>query len=274
MIQCDTQLLALLCGHFCGDFILQSERLVTLKQTRPLWMCAHAATVALVTWLLLGNLGAWWLMAIIAATHLLIDTCKIRLGSPQSYATALPLDCTNEGGKIHSSSSSCGRSLFWFFLDQALHLAVLFLLWFGLQGDPGALFAHNAWNILWGTAYNQALILTTGLALGVFAVGVVLKLQMDEFALSLIHISPQGLPKGGKTIGILERLLVFLFVLVEKPEGIGFIVAAKSVFRISDLTNRTERDQAEYIMIGTLRSFTYALVLAFTTQWFLRHMGG
>ncbi|MBM9614504.1 DUF3307 domain-containing protein [Desulfobulbus rhabdoformis] len=273
MIQFDTQLLALICGHFCGDFILQSERMVTLKQTHSLWMCAHAAIVALITWLLLGNLSAWWLMTIIAATHLLIDTYKIRINSERMQTAAVPPGAAEQRTGDNASNSHYSRIFFWFFFDQALHLLVLILLWSLLRSDSGSLFAYNSWSLLWGSDYSKALILVTGLALGVCAVGVVLKMQMAQLASALPNISSRGLPRGGKTIGTLERLLVFLFVLAGRPEGIGFVVAAKSVFRIGDLTNRAERDQAEYIMIGTLRSFTYALVFAFTTQWLIRQVG-
>ena len=99
-----------------------------------------------------------------------------------------------------------------------------------------------------------------------------MKYQMVRFAAELAEEVKQGLPRGGKIIGMLERLLAFMFVLAGKPEGVGFVIAAKSVFRIGALTNREDRDHAEYIMIGTLRSFTYALIIAFSTKWLIGHI--
>jgi hypothetical protein len=70
-----------------------------------------------------------------------------------------------------------------------------------------------------------------------------------------------GLPGAGLLIGRVERALVLLFVLMQRYEAVGFLLAAKSVFRIGDLTNREERRFAEYIFVGTLVSFTTAIAI-------------
>ncbi len=44
-------------------------------------------------------------------------------------------------------------------------------------------------------------------------------------------------------------------------EGIGFLLAAKSVFRFGELTKAKEVKITEYVMIGTLSSFTIAILL-------------
>ena len=51
----------------------------------------------------------------------------------------------------------------------------------------------------------------------------------------------------GQYIGQLERTLIFLFVLIGQPTGVGFLVAAKSVFRFGDLKEHEDRMEAEYI---------------------------
>jgi hypothetical protein len=56
----------------------------------------------------------------------------------------------------------------------------------------------------------------------------------------------------------LERLFVFLFVVTGHWEGIGFLLAAKSVFRFGDLKESKDRKLTEYILIGTLLSFGFA----------------
>ena len=60
-------------------------------------------------------------------------------------------------------------------------------------------------------------------------------------------------------IGILERLLVFLFILLDRWEAIGLLIAAKSVFRFNDLKESNNRKWTEYILIGTLLSFGMAM---------------
>jgi len=43
-------------------------------------------------------------------------------------------------------------------------------------------------------------------------------------------------------------------------EAIGFLIAAKSVFRFGDLKESKERKLTEYILIGTLLSFGIAMI--------------
>jgi hypothetical protein len=69
-----------------------------------------------------------------------------------------------------------------------------------------------------------------------------------------------SLENAGKYIGILERLLVFLFVMIDHWEAIGFLLAAKSVFRFGDLRESKDRKLTEYVLIGTLLSFGIAML--------------
>lgn len=73
-------------------------------------------------------------------------------------------------------------------------------------------------------------------------------------------IQTESLTSAGKYIGILERLLVFTFIMVNHWEGVGFMVAAKSVFRFSDLAQAKQRKLTEYVLIGTLLSFGLAVL--------------
>lgn len=260
----DTQLLALLCGHFLGDFLLQSDRLVALKSVRGRWLLFHCSEVALITWLLLGSLWAWRVALMVFVVHLVIDWTKIALIARDQSHPRRDDGCDGEG-------KTADRRLAWFYADQLLHLLSLVLLWWALRRYGGAGFAVNHWEPLFGLGCKKGLILLTGLTTGVLVVSVLLKFQMAEFALKPNGEIRLGLPRGGKVIGILERLLVFMFVLAGKPEGAGFVIAAKSVFRIGDLTRQEDREHAEYIMIGTLYSFTYALAAAFLTKWLMAH---
>jgi hypothetical protein len=61
----------------------------------------------------------------------------------------------------------------------------------------------------------------------------------------------------GATIGVLERILIVIFVLTGSEAAIGFVVAAKTLarFRLLD-----DRDFAEYYLLGTLASVSVAIV--------------
>lgn len=244
----DTLFLALFCGHLLGDFVVQTDWLARKKAEDKRFMILHVALVTLVSWLLLGNLAAWWLAAALFAVHLLIDALKLLLDAK--------LSASGQGGLASLA------------LDQFLHLCSILALCH-LSGATAASLPGNHWEALLGSDFRKGLVVLAGLAVTVPGIGVVLKFQMADFAVLLDPSRRQGLPRGGKTIGMLERFLVFLFVLAGKPEGAGFVIAAKSVFRIGELTKKEDRDHAEYIMIGTLRSFTYALAAAFATGWLL-----
>lgn len=68
-----------------------------------------------------------------------------------------------------------------------------------------------------------------------------------------------GLKNAGKWIGMLERTLILTFVIAGKMTAIGFLLAAKSVFRFGDLKDATDHKKTEYIIIGTLLSFVVAI---------------
>ncbi|HSL32732.1 MAG TPA: hypothetical protein VK871_03725, partial [Candidatus Limnocylindrales bacterium] len=63
----------------------------------------------------------------------------------------------------------------------------------------------------------------------------------------------------GATIGIIERLLIVMFVLVGADAAIGFVVGAKTIARFKQLD---DRDFAEYYLLGTLASVSIAIVTA------------
>ena len=68
-----------------------------------------------------------------------------------------------------------------------------------------------------------------------------------------------GSARVGSTIGVLERILIVVFVLTGTDVAIGFVVAAKTLarFRLLD-----DRDFAEYYLLGTLASVAIAIISA------------
>jgi hypothetical protein len=79
----------------------------------------------------------------------------------------------------------------------------------------------------------------------------------------------KGLKNAGLWIGILERILIYIFIVTNHWEGIGFLLAAKSIFRFGDLTNSKDIYLTEYIMVGTLLSFSLAIVTGLSINYFL-----
>jgi hypothetical protein len=123
---------------------------------------------------------------------------------------------------------------------------------------------------------TAAFICLIGAFLATFGGNSVVSVYMDRFAKKLkaehekLEATPErGFPEGGKLIGQLERFLILMFVLAGKPEGVGFLVAAKSVFRFGELTNNQNRLEAEYITIGTLMSFSWGMAVALLTKFLM-----
>jgi hypothetical protein len=110
------------------------------------------------------------------------------------------------------------------------------------------------------------LVWLVGALFTTFSGGAFVNAYLDSFAkkLKAAHEKTaaepsRGFPEAGKLIGQLERFLIYLFVTAGYVEGVGFLVAAKSIFRFGELTNPQNRLEAEYITIGTLLSFAWGL---------------
>lgn len=262
----DHVFLALLAGHLTGDFVLQNAWLVNNKAQQQRWALFHVLIVVGVTWIFLGSISAWTAILPLALSHYIIDTVKIRLQKrfvPNTENPGSPEDRATEPVKFVSN-----REFTLFIADQLAHLISIILIWlsfrFWFDAIPGSI-----WLELWGPLYSKVLLSISGFALGIWGLGAALEIQMAPLAREVPEDKRKGLKKGGRIIGLLERTLVISFVLAGKPEAVAFVVAAKSVFRIGALTGQDDRVHAEYIMIGTLRSFTYALIVAFILRWLL-----
>ncbi len=223
-------LAALLFAHALADFVLQTGWMVANKR-RPVAMLAHVGMVTASAALVLGSLDP--LLLALAAAHLLIDAAK----------------------------AYCGQRGLWpFLLDQAAHLASLLVLAVWAPGLWGAGF-WATWPILPALmALGAGLILAT--RAGGFAVGFLMEPWAKE--------APDGLPGGGRTIGQLERGLIFMMVLIGQAEAIGLLIAAKSVLRFSAV--KDDLKVSEYVIIGTLASFGWAILASFLTVFLLSQL--
>lgn len=69
--------------------------------------------------------------------------------------------------------------------------------------------------------------------------------------------------RTGRMIGFLERIFVFLFILLNQYTAIGFIIAAKGIVRYPDFGKKSFN---EYILIGTLLSVLFAMLFAYVIK--------
>jgi len=73
-----------------------------------------------------------------------------------------------------------------------------------------------------------------------------------------------GLKNAGTYIGYLERLLILSFILADQYVAIGFLVGAKAIFRYTD-----SRTVSEYILTGTLLSYSVAIIAGMGIEYLL-----
>jgi Protein of unknown function (DUF3307) len=220
-------LAALLFAHALADFVFQTNWMVANKR-RPQGLAAHGAVVLATAIAATGTFhwGLLWL----AALHIAIDAIKAR---------------TRPG-------------LAPFLIDQAAHLATIAAL---------AAWQPTLWTGgLWAdhTHLPALVLILAGAVLATRAGGFAIGFLMDPFAAKLPQeMSAESLPGAGRVIGHLERGLIYLLILLGQPQGVGLLIAAKSILRFGAV--RDDRALSEYVIIGTLASFAWALLIAYAT---------
>ena len=149
-----------------------------------------------------------------------------------------------------------------FFIDQILHLTVILILWYYWQNV----------DLSYATILTeQRLIYLTAIVAVTIPASIAIKVFVSQWLPETTDIDSASLTNAGKYIGIFERLFILAFLLTGHWEGIGFLIAAKSVFRFGDLKESKDRKLTEYILLGTLLSFGIVigiglLVLEFATM--------
>lgn len=220
----------LILAHLLGDFILQPNSWVADKENRKLksaYLYFHVLIHTVLSFIFLWDLKLWWVAVLVGSTHFIIDACKLSFQNIQTKKT-------------------------WFFIDQALHVAVI--------GGASLYFSEFNFEFLKDQEFLKILMAALFLT---SPASIFIKLLLSSWTPVTEeenNLQTDSLSSAGKYIGILERLLVFTFIVVNHWEGVGFMIAAKSVFRFSDLAQAKQRKLTEYVLIGTLLSFGIAVL--------------
>lgn len=229
-------LIALFAAHVLADYVFQTGNMVARKD-KFLYLALHGVIVLATAIVVTGSIAAP--IFVLAALHLVTDAIKSRF--EESIAPHL--------------------------VDQLVHLITLTAI---------AAYAPYIWKTgMWAAApayVPHILLLVSGAIYatraGGFAVGILMAPYGPEF-------SKDSLPGGGKMIGLLERGLIYVLVLAGLPIGIGFLVAAKSVLRFetaSDKDLAENRKRSEYVIIGTLASFGWAILVSLAILFLLAQL--
>ncbi len=223
-------LIKLILAHLIGDFFLQPASWIKEKEKKTLRspkLYLHVLIHIVLLFVLLWDVSKWPMILIIGVSHFVIDALKLMFQKKKTKR-------------------------FLFFVDQFLHLLVILLVYW--------LFIGKDYSLDHLLTSHTLLLLTCVLFLTI-PVSIIMKTIFLKWNISKIIEGNESLKDAGKYIGILERVLVFVFVILDHWEAVGFLITAKSVFRFGDLRESKERKLTEYILIGTLISFGIAILI-------------
>jgi hypothetical protein len=234
----DIYLIKLIIAHLIGDFFLQPNSWVKdkeRKKLRSVKLYLHVAIHIVLIFVIFLNFNVWKTALSIGLLHFVIDALK-------------SIFQTNKNARIL------------FFVDQVLHFTSIVVVWhIFYKGSLDVSFLNDTrtWALISGALF---LTMPTSIVMRVIIAKWIPDNQPD---------SPKSLQNAGKYIGILERVLIFLFILTNHFEAVGFLLAAKSIFRFGDLKEAHDLKLTEYVLIGTLLSFGIAIATAMLTQMFI-----
>lgn len=234
-------LFRMLTAHFLADFLFTGEswkREIFEKRWKSWKLYIHAGFSALLIFFFSTLFGVLWFPLVIFISRVLSD--------------GLNFSKEDQGKRI--------------LLGQAVKIVVLlvcfvFLEVSGLSRDVMLFVSPEGSFKFWLIASSYIIIF--------WPVGFLIGQMTEQWRNQIKKESLEGLGKAGLWIGRLERLLILTFVLINRFEAIGFLIAAKSIFRIGEITNSKNRKVAEYILIGTLLSVVSAIFLGIITKWLL-----
>ncbi len=227
--------LKLTLAHLLGDFLFQPDKWIEDKNQhtyKSKYLYYHIGIHFLLLLVVLQfDFKYWLVLLLIPISHYLIDL-----------------------GKLLLKDRLEPRRLF--LLDQLLHFLVIFLvtkIYFSIQINFSFIFS------------TKAILFVTAIISISYVASVVIKILISKW-----KQENETTNAAGKYIGMMERIMVFGFIVLNHWEGVGFLLAAKSVFRFGDLTKSHEVRLTEYILIGTLLSFGIAIGVALVYQKLLK----
>lgn len=225
-------LLKLLLAHLLTDFILQPTSWVQNRNNKHFAspkLYIHGLITGSVAWLFTG-FEYWPIALVIMITHIIIDGWK-------SYQKEV---------------------ITYFILDQVLHFIVILLCWY---------FTFLNWKIIlsaWERINldNRFWVMVTAIIFLTAPAGILIGQLTKRWRDKIIN--PESLANAGKWIGVIERLIVFILVLLGEYSAISLLIAAKGIIRF----NEKERPEVktEYLVIGTLMSIGIAIVIGLAVK--------
>ncbi|MFS1703169.1 DUF3307 domain-containing protein [Alteromonas sp. AMM-1] len=225
---------AFLLIHLLCDFYLQPDTWIASKKAHGIrsWaLYTHALLHGFGLLIPAAIIGLSWhsmvsMVVIVAVSHFLIDWWKVSVKEGEQFK--------------------------YFAIDQLLHVAVLAAIAFHMTESA------TLENVVKHALFPDTIMVLAGY-LFIFkpssiVIGSILKKYTVVTGDAKTQSALKGLIDGGELIGYLERTLILTFVLADSYAAVGFVLAAKSIFRFGELNKDEGRSMTEYVLIGSLLS--------------------
>ncbi|WP_334028619.1 DUF3307 domain-containing protein [Alteromonas sp. P256] len=276
-------LVGLLLAHVLGDFYFQPASWVKSRNTK------HLMSPALYLHALLHGVLAFFALLILSLFATLATkesgaaaTGISTTGLSAASVTAIeltPLFFVSIGVMathfiIDAVKSYASPTTFAFVIDQAAHIIVAIILWALLTQQFTPLLQH-----IYAINYHHLVLLLAYLVI-LSPTSIFIKQLLSPWTKELEELTNptrtselvqlpvrRTLAMAGQRIGYLERLLILTFVLLNQFAAIGFLIAAKSIFRFGDLTKSEDKKLTEYVLLGTLTSVVITIATGLVAKW-------
>lgn len=244
------EFLLLLLAHILADFYWQPTRWVEDKKVRSFrspYLYMHTGVVTISSYIFLSYWTNPFPALAIGVMHTMIDIAKIEFDK--------------RGSAI------------WFVTDQIAHIITIALVAVWLTSTVTIstdLFKTWLYTPKVLAQLSGALLCLSPVS---FLVGILTRSWRDELN-ALMPDANDNLANAGRWIGISERLLIFIFVIAGQFSAIGFLIAAKSLLRYNDKSATGDippayiSKKSEYVLVGTLMSYTCAIIIAMAAKMF------
>ena len=221
-------LLRLIITYILAEFVFQPITWQSDKQLKGIRSSAYYKHILIVAGFTFISLNLWNLQGvlfstIIALAHGLLDLWKIRNDNNVTLST--------------------------FIRKQILHLIILIISWIAVTNawTKIAIAAPDLWN-----SY-PVLLISLGYVFCIVPCSYIIRYATKEM---ITQDDNGNVKRGGRLIGIFERIIIFTFVLFHQYEAIGFLITGKSILRFGD----TQKKETEYVLVGTMISYGLAIM--------------
>lgn len=228
-----------------GDYYFQSGGLAETKQNYPAKLAEHGLiyfAVCIIFIIPVFNTGIFIGAILLAASHIIIDTAK----------------CFFIRRIIRAEEYTPNQERYIYLADQLVHIACIFIISFILVSYGVGLYLLPAVEI-----FFQMIELSFGMMLYWIIMLLLIWKPANVTIKQLLCLNRPVVTEGkraGGFIGVLERLIILLFLSIGQYPAIGLVLTAKSIARYDEISKN--KDFAEYYLLGTLLS-TFIVIGAY-----------